>query len=48
MARVASGTNVSVNAWTQTHPWQDALFTEDPRLSSGWPQDVRNNFETIE
>jgi hypothetical protein len=40
-----SWTNMPVNAWTQTPPWQDALFTEDPRLSFGWSQDVWNKIE---
>ena len=40
-----SWTNMPVNAWTQTPPWQDALFTEDPRLSFGWSQEVWNKIE---
>jgi hypothetical protein len=31
-----SWTNIPVNAWTGTSPWQETLFTEDPRLSLGW------------
>jgi hypothetical protein len=30
-----SWTNMPTQAWTQTPPWQDALFTEDPRVSLG-------------
>jgi hypothetical protein len=40
-----SWTNMPANAWTQTPPWQDALFTEDPRLSFGWSQDAWNKIE---
>lgn len=40
-----SWTNVSVNQWTQTSPWQDALFTENPRLTLGWSQDIWKNIE---
>ena len=41
-----SYTNVSVNTWTQSPPWQDALFMEDPRLTFGWPQEVWNTIES--
>lgn len=40
-----SWTNMPANAWTNTAPWQDALFTEDPRVSFGWSQDVWNKIE---
>lgn len=40
-----SWTNVSVNEWTQTSPWQEAFFVEDPRVSFGWSQDVWSNIE---
>jgi len=38
-----SSTNVATNAWSQIPPWQNALFTEDPRVSFGWSQDVWTN-----
>lgn len=38
-------TNVSVNGWTQTSPWQEDLFLDDPRISFDWSQDVWNNIE---
>jgi hypothetical protein len=41
-----SYTNVSVNTWTQSPPWQDALFIEDPRASFGWSQEVWNAIES--
>ena len=31
-----SWTNQTVNTWTQTPPWQTALFMDDPRASLGW------------
>lgn len=31
-----SWTNIPVHSWTGTSPWQEALFTEDPRQSLGW------------
>lgn len=31
-----SWTNIPVYSWTETSPWQESLFTEDPRLSLGW------------
>jgi hypothetical protein len=37
-----SWTNMPGNAWTQSPPWQEALFMQDPRLSSGWSQEVWN------
>jgi len=41
-----SWTNTSIGAWTQTPPWQDALFMEDPRISLGGSLDVWNQIET--
>jgi hypothetical protein len=41
-----SWTNMPVNSWTQTPPWQDALFTEDPRVTSGWSLDAWNKIES--
>lgn len=41
-----SWTNLPENAWSQTPPWQEALFTEDPRLSFGWSQEEWNNIES--
>lgn len=41
-----SYTNVSVNTWTQSPPWKDALFMEDPRLTFGWSQEVWNAIES--
>lgn len=40
-----SWTNGSVNTWTQSPPWQDALFMEDPRSSFGWSQEMWNNID---
>ncbi len=40
-----SWTNMPVNSWTQNPPWQDALFTEDPRVSFGWSLDTWNKIE---
>jgi hypothetical protein len=40
-----SWTNIPNQSWTQTPPWQDALFTEDPRISLGWSQDSWNQIE---
>jgi hypothetical protein len=40
-----SWTNLPIQSWTQTPPWQDALFTEDPKLSLGWSQDLWNKIE---
>jgi hypothetical protein len=40
-----SWTNMPVNSWMQTSPWQDAFFTEDPRVSFGWSQDMWNKIE---
>lgn len=31
-----SWTNIPVNSWTDTSPWQNVLFTEDPRQVLGW------------
>ncbi len=41
-----SWTNASVNTWRQSAAWQEAFFTEDPRLTLGWSQDMWNNIET--
>ncbi|GMB01189.1 hypothetical protein [Pelosinus sp. IPA-1] len=40
-----SWTNIPVQSWTQTPPWQDALFTEDPRISLGWSGDLWSKIE---
>lgn len=40
-----SWTNVSVNQWTETIPWQYDLFTENPRSTLGWSQDIWKNIE---
>lgn len=40
-----SWTNVPVNAWKATSPWQDAFFMEDPR-SFGWSQSVWDKIES--
>jgi hypothetical protein len=40
-----SWTNTSVNTWRPTAAWQDAFFTEDPRLTLGWSQTMWNNIE---
>jgi len=31
-----SWTNIPLHSWTENSPWQEALFTEDPRPSLGW------------
>ena len=41
-----SWTNIPVQSWTQTSPWQDALFTEDPRNSLGWSGDLWSKIES--
>jgi len=41
-----SWTNTPVQSWTQTAPWQDALFMEDPRMSLGGSSTVWNQIET--
>ena len=41
-----SWTNSPIQSWTQTPPWQDALFTEDPRISLGGSRDLWNQIET--
>jgi hypothetical protein len=40
-----SWTNIPTQSWTQTPPWQNALFIEDPRNSLGWSQDLWNQIE---
>lgn len=40
-----SYTNVSVNTWKKTVAWQDDLFTQNPKLTLGWSEDVWNNIE---
>lgn len=35
-----SWTNIPVASWTGTQPWQDALFSQDPRLTLGWSHNV--------
>jgi hypothetical protein len=41
-----SWTNIPVQAWTQTAPWQDAMFTEDPRISLGGSNDLWKQIQT--
>jgi len=41
-----SWTNMSTQSWTQTPPWQDALFMEDPRISLGGSHDLWTQIET--
>ncbi len=41
-----SWTNMPANSVTQNPPWQDALFTEDPRVSFGWSLDAWNKIES--
>lgn len=31
-----SWTNIPISSWTETPPWQESFFTEDPRQSLGW------------
>lgn len=40
-----SWTNLPIQSWTQSPPWQDALFTEDPRVSLGWSYDLWSKIE---
>ncbi|WP_371364860.1 hypothetical protein SRRS_53920 [Sporomusa rhizae] len=40
-----SWTNIRSSAWKQTQPWQEVLFTEDPRARMGWPQEVWDKVE---
>ncbi|SFL50679.1 hypothetical protein [Pelosinus propionicus] len=41
-----SWTNIPVSSWTEIPPWQEALFTEDPRISFGWSLDAWNKIES--
>lgn len=41
-----SWTNMTNSSWTQSAPWQNALFMEDPRMSLGGSQQVWNNIQT--
>ena len=41
-----SWTNTTVNSWTENSPWQEVLFTEDPRLSLGWSHSLWYQIET--
>ena len=41
-----SWTNIPVASWTQSPPWQEALFMEDPRMSLGGSQETWNNIES--
>lgn len=41
-----SWTNIPIQSWTQTPPWKDAFFTEDPRISFGGSQDLWNQIQT--
>jgi len=41
-----SWTNSPIKPWSQTPPYQNALFTEDPRVTLGGSQDVWNQIET--
>jgi len=40
-----SWTNSPIKPWTQTSPWQDALFMEDPRITLGGSQDLWKQIE---
>jgi len=35
-----SWSNIRGSAWKQTPPWQEKLFTEDPRAHLGWSREV--------
>ncbi|WP_371371417.1 hypothetical protein [Sporomusa aerivorans] len=35
-----SWTNIRSTAWQQTLPWQEEFFSENPRISLGWPKEV--------
>ena len=41
-----SWTNIPIASWTQSLPWQDALFIENPRISLGGSQEVWNNIKS--
>ncbi|MEG6586787.1 hypothetical protein [Dendrosporobacter sp. 1207_IL3150] len=41
-----SWTNIPVSAWAKTAPWQEVLFTEDPRLSLGWSHSLWYQIES--
>ena len=41
-----SWTNIPSQSWTQTTPWHDAFFTEDPRISLGGSQELWNQIQT--
>lgn len=40
-----SWTNRPVNAWTEKPPWQKDLYTEDPRVTMGWSNDIWKQIE---
>ncbi|MBC8014368.1 MAG: hypothetical protein H7X79_01310 [Sporomusaceae bacterium] len=40
-----SWTNIPITSWTQSPPWQDALFIENPRVSLGGSQELWNNIQ---
>lgn len=41
-----SWTNIPAQLWTQSPPWQDALFMEDPRISLGGTYELWNKIES--
>jgi hypothetical protein len=41
-----SWTNMPVNAWTGNPPWEDDLFTEDPRAKLGWSEALWRQIES--
>ena len=41
-----SWTNQTVTTWTQTPPWQTALFMNDPRNSLGWSTELWSQIES--
>ena len=41
-----SWTNIPSQSWTQNSPWQDAFFTQDPRISLGGSQELWNQIQS--
>lgn len=41
-----SWTNMPVFIWTETPPWQDELFMDDPRVKLGWSEAIWQQIES--
>jgi len=41
-----SWTNIPIESWTRTPPWQNYLFAEDPRISLGGSYELWNQIQT--